>query len=142
MTSHFFKKVLTFLNKQEQNVYNQCQHVLFINETLLQVTPKKAKDIDMGNQASIPPASRTTSVLPPHIPSQVPLPTPSRRERRYSEQESRGRGSIGTGSVPISGRRKLSGENGTPGTYETPPCINVKVGEISADHFDETVFLV
>ena len=94
----------------------------------------------MGNQASIPPASRTTSVLPPHIPSQVPLPTPSRRERRYSEQESRGRGSIGTGSVPISGGRKLSGENGTPGTYETPPCINVKVGEMSSHHFDKTVF--
>ena len=86
----------------------------------------------MGNQASTAPGSRATSALPPHIPSQVPLPTPSRRERRHSEQESRGRGSIGSTGVPISGVRKLSGDNGTgtygtPGTYETPPCINVKV---------------
>eukprot|EP00092_Neocalanus_flemingeri_P035030 GFUD01038118.1.p1 GENE.GFUD01038118.1~~GFUD01038118.1.p1 ORF type:complete len:378 (+),score=96.87 GFUD01038118.1:288-1421(+) len=86
----------------------------------------------MGNQASTAPASRTTCVLPAHIP-QVPLPAPNRRERRYSEQESRGRGSIGTGSVPISGVRKLSEENGTPGTYETPPCINVKSRQTSLD---------
>jgi len=92
----------------------------------------------MGNQASTAPGSRATSALPPHIPSQVPLPTPSRRERRHSEQESRGRGSIGSTGVPISGVRKLSGDNGTgtygtPGTYETPPCINVKSRKPSPD---------
>ena len=86
----------------------------------------------MGNQASIAQGSRSTSIHPPHIPSQAPLPTPSKRERRYSEQESRkiSIGSVTTSGVPISGVRKLSGGNGTPGTYETPPCINVKVVEI------------
>jgi len=75
----------------------------------------------MGNQASIPGGSRVAYAVPPHIPSQHPPPSHSRRERRSSEQE-RGR----VPGVPISGVRKLSGGNGTPGTYETPPCINVK----------------
>ena len=81
----------------------------------------------MGNQASIPGGSRVAYAVPPHIPSQPPPPSHSRRERRSSEQE-RGR----VPGVPISGVRKLSGGNGTPGTYETPPCINVKVAQDSA----------
>eukprot|EP00090_Calanus_glacialis_P022137 TRINITY_DN34159_c0_g1_i1.p1 TRINITY_DN34159_c0_g1~~TRINITY_DN34159_c0_g1_i1.p1 ORF type:complete len:383 (+),score=97.46 TRINITY_DN34159_c0_g1_i1:139-1287(+) len=91
----------------------------------------------MGNQASIAQGSRSTSIHPPHIPSQAPLPTPSKRERRYSEQESRkiSIGSVTTSGVPISGVRKLSGGNGTPGTYETPPCINVKSRQISMDGY-------
>jgi len=85
----------------------------------------------MGNQASIAPGSRSTSIHPPHIPSQAPHPSQSKRERRHSEQE--GRAKVTTSGVPISGVRKFSGGNGTPGTYETPPCINVKSRQASLD---------
>ena len=83
----------------------------------------------MGNQASIAHGSRSTYAQPPHIPSQAAHTAQSKRERRPSEQESRTK----VPGVPISGVRKLSGGNGTPGTYETPPCINVKVGRNSVD---------
>jgi len=83
----------------------------------------------MGNQASIAQGSRSAYAQPPHIPSQAAQTAHSRRERRPSEQESRTK----VPGVPITGVRKLSGGNGTPGTYETPPCINVQPRESSQD---------
>ena len=78
----------------------------------------------MGNQASVAGGTRATSVYPPHVPSHTPS---GKRERRHSDQDSRARNLLTAHGVPISGVRKWSGGAGTPVTYETPPCINVKV---------------
>jgi len=83
----------------------------------------------MGNQASISQGTRSAYAAPAHIPSQTTPPGQSKRERRHSEQENRTR----VAGVPISGVRKFSGGNGTPGTYETPPCITVKSRQSSLD---------
>jgi len=77
----------------------------------------------MGNQASVAGGTRATSVYPPHVPSHTPS---GKRERRHSDQDSRARNLLTAHGVPISGVRKWSGGAGTPVTYETPPCINVK----------------
>ena len=77
----------------------------------------------MGNQASLAPGGRSACDKPPHIPPHTPQ---SRRERKLCEEKR-----ITGPGIIIDAVRKLSGGDGTPGTYETPPCISVRVGRDS-----------